>query len=88
MSARIVNEKGLGACGAQPYESTVNPAIVAEQDCDRKAFTTLAALLAIRGFSVYELSGGGYLCARWDRNCHLADLAGVRAFYKRIGGAL
>jgi hypothetical protein len=88
MSARTVNEKGLDVTSAQPQESTVNPAIVIDLDADRKAFTTIAALLALRGYSLYELSGGGFLVSKWDRVAHLGDLAGVRAFYKRIGGAL
>lgn len=54
---------------------------------ERKEFTTLAALLAIKGFSLYELSCGGYLIARWDRTAHCSDLAQVRAFHARIGGA-
>jgi hypothetical protein len=38
-------------------------------------------------YSVHELACGGYLVARWDRTLHCSDLAVVRQFYSRIGGA-
>lgn len=68
--------------------NTKDEPIFAEFSADRKARATLAAMLAIRGFSLLELACGGYLVARWDRTVHCSDLAQVRAFYQRaIGGA-
>lgn len=57
--------------------------------CDRKgkAFTTLRAKLALLGYSASELSDGSFLVTRWDRSRHLADLHGVAAFLRQVGGA-
>lgn len=51
-----------------------------------KPFATLQARLALRGFTLCELGGGGYLVSRWDRTAHLNDLRGVREFLHRVGG--
>ncbi|MEO3712196.1 hypothetical protein [Roseateles flavus] len=51
-----------------------------------KAFATLQAMLALKGFSLHELSCGGFLVSRWDRTAHFSDLSGVRQFLQRIGG--
>jgi hypothetical protein len=62
---------------------------VVDLDADRKAFSALAAKLAIAGgFAVYELSDGSYLVARHDRTLHCADLRAVHAFYQRVTEAL
>lgn len=65
-----------------------NAAIVTDLDADRKAFSTLAARLALKGCSVFELSCGGYFVSRFDGSLHCSDLAGVRAFYERLGGSV
>ncbi len=63
------------------------PAIEAVQaELDLKAFATLQAMLALKGFSLHELSCGGFLVSRWDRTAHFSDLSGVRQFLQRIGG--
>jgi|KBSSwiStaDraftv2_1062776.scaffolds.fasta_scaffold4882005_2 hypothetical protein len=53
-----------------------------------KRFSTLQALLAMRGFQLIALSCGGFLICRWDRSAHAPDMRGVQAFYERIGGSL
>ena len=67
-------------------EATTTGSPATEDALARKAQTTLAALLALRGYSLHELACGGFLVARWDRTLHCSDLAGVRAFYERLGG--
>lgn len=57
-------------------------------DAERKAQATLTAMLALRGYSVHELACSGFFVSRWDRSMHCSDLAQVRAFYRRIGGAV
>ena len=77
---------GVGSTEAAELSNVCTP-IVSVQADERNAQSTLAALLALRGFSLHELAGGGFLVARWDRTLHCSDLAGVRAFYGRLGGA-
>ena len=57
-------------------------------DADRKAFATIAARLALAGFSLHQLAHGGYMVSRWDRTFHSNDLAGVRGFAQRAGVAV
>lgn len=57
----------------------------ATSDADRKAFTRVAAPLAIAGYALHELACGGFLIARWDRTLHCPDLHAVRAFCDRAG---
>lgn len=54
-------------------------------DIERKAFATMAAKLALAGFTLHQLAHGGYLVSRWDRTFHSNDLAGVRGFAQRAG---
>ena len=56
-----------------------------EQGCKR--FNTLRASLAIKGYSLHELSCDGYLIARWNLTRHAPDLRAVGAFLRQIGGA-
>lgn len=75
-----------GGSRASAGQTTEDAAIICrDDDGGRKSFATLAAQLAIRGYSLHELACGGYLIARWDRTLHCSDLGGVRAFYGRLG---
>ena len=78
---------GNDEAGLQPGSEThiqIDGAIVAEHSDERKACATLAAQLALKGYSLHELASGGFLITRWDRNLHCSDLGGVRAFYGRL----
>ena len=57
---------------------------VAEAD---KAFATLRATLAMRGFELHVVSDGGtaYLVRRWSMSCTLPDMAAVQDFAVRAG---
>ena len=77
-----------GGNPASTNQNTDDTQIIGDFAEERKAQATLAAMLALRGFSLLEIAGGGYLVARWDRSAHCSDLAQVRAFYQRaVGGA-
>ena len=56
-------------------------------DLQRKAFTTLQAKFAMLGFSLNQLSSGGFLVGKWGRARHLSDLNEVNAFLRQVGGA-
>lgn len=78
---------GNDEAGLQPGSEALiqnDPEIVAEHTGERKACATLAAQLALRGYSLHELAGGGFLISRWDRTLHCSDLGCVRAFYGRL----
>ncbi len=60
-------------------------AAIIDLDAERKAYALLAAQLALKGYSLYELACGGFLIARWDRSVHCSDLGCARAFYERLG---
>jgi hypothetical protein len=59
--------------------------ILAEPTDLGKRYATLGALLALKGFSLHELAGGGFLIARWDRTTHCPDLHGVTRFARSVG---
>ena len=52
----------------------------------QKRFATLRSKLALRGFSLHELAGDGYLIARWNLSRHAPDIRAVGAFLRQIGG--
>ena len=53
---------------------------------DRKRFATIQAELAIKGYSLTELAGGGFLIFKWNLSRHVADLRGAVNFLRQIGG--
>ena len=60
------------------------------QDCAAsgagcKAFSTLRARLAIRGFALQQLPNGGYFVRSWGVGRALADLPAVAAFAEKVG---
>lgn len=59
---------------------------VAAMSTDAKVFATLAARLALKGFSLQRLDSGSYVIARWDRSINLATIEGVQAFADRVSG--
>lgn len=58
--------------------------IVADLMDRDKRFSTLAAHLAFRGYSLHPLSCGGYLIARHDRSTYAPDLRGVAGFLEVV----
>lgn len=59
--------------------------------CIGKAFATLQAELALRGFALVGIGADdgplSYRVGRWNLSRELHDLAAVAAFLKQIGGA-
>ena len=80
-SAGRIEEQG-GTDGANSAAS----AAVAEAD---KAFTTLRAMLALRGFALDIVSDGeggtAYMVHKWSMSRALPNLAAVRDFAARAG---
>ena len=58
-----------------------------ELEQGNKRFSTLSASLALKGFSLHELSCDGYQIARWNLTRHAPDLRAVGAFLRVVGGA-
>ena len=58
-----------------------------EPEQGSKHFSILRASLALKGYSLHELSCDGYLIARWNLTHHAPDLRAVGAFLRQIGGA-
>lgn len=56
-------------------------------DAERKAFATIAAQLALIGFSLNELSDGSYLASRWNCTKHLPSLYALQSFARLVGAA-
>ena len=56
-----------------------------------KAFTTLRATLAMRGFELHVVGdgegGAAYMVHRWSMSRTLPSLGAVRAFAQQVGGA-
>ena len=49
--------------------------------------STLAALLALKGYSLHELADGSYLAAKWNHTRPLRDLHAVQSFARQVGAA-
>ena len=64
-----------------------NATIVTDGTCLDKWFATLDTQLALKGYSLYSLAGGGFLVAKWNRTAHCSDLCAVAQFLRLIGGA-
>ncbi len=74
------------ATGQTQAEISAHTEILLDADQERKAYSTLAVRLALKGYALHDLSCGGFLVSRWDRTAHFSDLSGVRQFLQRIGG--
>lgn len=53
----------------------------------RKRIDTLTACLALKGFELRQLAGGGWLITRWNLTKEAADLESVEVFAKQVGAA-
>lgn len=62
----------------------MNPPTVIQND-DGKHLATLTAQLALRGFSVYEVVGGGYFVGHWSMTRYCPQLADLDAFARQVG---
>jgi hypothetical protein len=83
------NATGASRANDCPGQDQTNCAItLIDLDIERKAFASMAARLALDGYSLHELAHGGYLVSRWDRTFHSNDLAGVRVFCHSVVGAV
>ena len=52
-----------------------------------KTRATLAALLAIKGYSLHELADGSFWASRWNCVRCLPDLHAVQRFARQVGAA-
>jgi hypothetical protein len=71
-------------CDPGQYRGGINTSDAELDSAKRQA--TLAAKLALLGYSLHPLSRGGFLVSRWDRSRHLDDLGAVAAFLRQVGG--
>jgi hypothetical protein len=76
-----------GAEGFRDQDKAVTE-IVADLDCQRKAFLTLRARFAMAGFAPLELSDGSLLATRWNLCRPLPDATTALRFLRQIGGAV
>ena len=65
-------------------QTKTDASIIGHDADERKARSTLAAMLAMKGYSLHELACGGFLIARFDRTAHCSDLGAVRTWYDRL----
>lgn len=79
-------DEATGQGGFKGQDSTDTPDC-GEELAQRIAIARLAAHLALPGFSLHELTGGGFLISRWDRTAHCGDLRAVSAFLRRVADA-
>ena len=79
------NDDARWQAGTGTTQNTSDAETVIDLDSERKAFATLAAKLALSGFSLHQLAHGGFVVTRWDRVFHSNDLADVRGFCQRAG---
>jgi hypothetical protein len=65
----------------------VVPLRAEDEDAERKRFANLQARLALLGFTLHELSGGGFLIGKWNLSRYAPDLCAVGAFLKQVSAA-
>lgn len=70
---------------AAAYMGPINGTAAVDLDAERKAYETLRAKLAFRGFSLYRLDDGAFLVAKWGMTRALPDKAAVEAFAQAVG---
>lgn len=76
--------------GAEGFrdQDKADTTIVADLDCQRKAFLTLRARFAMAGFALLELSDGSLLATRWNLCRPLPDATAALRFLRQIGAAV
>ena len=82
MAAPQVRTPGGNRANAE--DTKTDAAIVVQFDAERKEQANLGARLALAGYSLHELAGGGFLVARHDRTAHCSDLGRVAAFLRQV----
>lgn len=87
MSATQKSERPVAA-GRDANEITETGHIVEERDTDRKAFATLQAQFALRGYALTRAcrvpdGHTTYIVARWERSRAFGQLSELRAFLAR-----
>lgn len=81
------NDEGAGARDANPLKTNQNPSPkCASDEGVSKAFATLRAELALRGFGLHEMADSGYFVSKWNLSRQLPDLRAVRQMLVQIGG--
>lgn len=72
-------------CPPAPTAPT-RTAKIAEAAADGdKPVSTLVARLALAGFQVHRLDGGGYLVCRWNLSRHCPDMRTLAGFAQQLG---
>jgi hypothetical protein len=75
----IVEAPRTAATGEAREETSADDVSVA------KATATLQARLALRGFVLHRLPGGGFAISRWDQQRIVDSLPEVEAFARVVG---
>lgn len=72
---------GSGGAAQSNHDTSIVPADTEPG----KRLATLAARLALKGYSLHATAGGAYIVSRWDRSVVAADLDAVEGFLVRAG---
>ena len=88
------NTKALGVTSAEGLQETkpTNAASVPPAEALSKTIATLCqtiatltARLALAGFAVHRLDGGGFLVSKWNLTKHCPDLRALAGFAQQVG---
>lgn len=82
---RPENDDARWQAGTGTDKTNDDTETLVDLDIERKTLATMAAKLALEGYSLHQLAHGGFVVTRWDRTFHSNDLAGVRGFCQRAG---
>jgi hypothetical protein len=74
-----------GIVGDAVVQRKVSETLSDLTDQQQKLRATLLAALALAGWSVHDLDGGGYLACRWGRERHCGDLHALAQFARQVG---
>lgn len=86
--ARAENEKAPDGANVEGQVKQKTKSVSFEQIADdRKAFATLRAHLALKGYELYRQRDGAMLITKWGLLKTLADVDEASKFLQQIGGA-
>jgi prophage regulatory protein len=76
--------------------NTTGPEFITQQtgpDCEgtderRKRFSTIAAALALKGYSLHQTTAGTFIVTKWNLARDLSNIGAVQAFAAAVGASL
>ncbi len=79
-----IKDEGAGARDASPLKHDLQHLDSADITADVKRHATLAAKLALAGYSLHRMADGKYTVAAWNLALNVEGLDGIEQFLRRL----